>query len=185
VFTVASLAELHRATLHSTSDDEYIIQTTILKSPQRIAEFKICKIPDERICPLRWFKSWFAEREPEFQTRPKNSGGSAMRRDKSKLTILAKPQEQQCNLPALARHTQLPPLGLLQSPNSQNIMSVVCKLIDSRTTLTLPLQQGSTMTRTITLKLEKYLVRQKRNLTMKKMKNKREHYQKRLNMRDP
>ncbi|KAA6403728.1 MAG: hypothetical protein EZS28_000747 [Streblomastix strix] len=64
VFTVARLAELHRATLLSTSDDEYIIQTTILKSPQRIAEYKICKIPEERICPLRWLKSWFADRQP-------------------------------------------------------------------------------------------------------------------------
>ncbi|KAA6392261.1 MAG: hypothetical protein EZS28_012210 [Streblomastix strix] len=69
VFTVARLAELYRATLLSTSDDEYIIQTTILKSPQRIAEFKICKIPDERICPLRWFKSWFAEREPDIPNK--------------------------------------------------------------------------------------------------------------------
>ncbi|KAA6359778.1 MAG: hypothetical protein EZS28_044695, partial [Streblomastix strix] len=43
--------------------------TTILKSPQRIAEFKICKIPDERICPLRWFKSWFAEREPDIPNK--------------------------------------------------------------------------------------------------------------------
>ncbi|KAA6359013.1 MAG: hypothetical protein EZS28_045460, partial [Streblomastix strix] len=69
VFTVARLAELHRATLLSTLDDEYIIQTTILKSPQRIAEFKICKIPDERICPLRWFKSWFAVREPDIPNK--------------------------------------------------------------------------------------------------------------------
>ncbi|KAA6356139.1 MAG: hypothetical protein EZS28_048334, partial [Streblomastix strix] len=61
VFTVARLAELHRAVLPSTLEDEYIIQTMILKSPQRIAEFKICKIPDERICPLRWFKSWFSD----------------------------------------------------------------------------------------------------------------------------
>ncbi|KAA6396030.1 MAG: hypothetical protein EZS28_008449 [Streblomastix strix] len=38
VFTVARLAELHRATLHSAMDD--------------------------KICPLRWFKSWFADREP-------------------------------------------------------------------------------------------------------------------------
>ncbi|KAA6361178.1 MAG: hypothetical protein EZS28_043296 [Streblomastix strix] len=69
VFTVAILAELHRAVLFRTSKDEYIIQTTILKSPQRIAEFKICKIPDERICPLRWFKSWFAEREPDIPNK--------------------------------------------------------------------------------------------------------------------
>ncbi|KAA6358769.1 MAG: hypothetical protein EZS28_045704, partial [Streblomastix strix] len=69
IFTVARLAELYRATLLSTSDDEYIIQTTILKSPQRIAEFKICKIPDERICPLRWFKSWFADREPDIPNK--------------------------------------------------------------------------------------------------------------------
>ncbi|KAA6357721.1 MAG: hypothetical protein EZS28_046752 [Streblomastix strix] len=61
VFTVARLAELHRAVLLSTSEDEQIIQTTILKSPQRIAEFKICKIPEERICSLHWFKSWFSD----------------------------------------------------------------------------------------------------------------------------
>ncbi|KAA6384048.1 MAG: hypothetical protein EZS28_020423, partial [Streblomastix strix] len=64
VFTVARLTELHRAVLLSTSEDECIIQTTILKSPQRITEFKICKIPDERICPLRWFKSWIKAIEP-------------------------------------------------------------------------------------------------------------------------
>ncbi|KAA6399824.1 MAG: hypothetical protein EZS28_004651 [Streblomastix strix] len=69
VFTVASLAELHRATLLSTSDDEYIIQTTFLKSPQSIAEFKFYKIPDERICPLRWFKSWFADRESNIPNK--------------------------------------------------------------------------------------------------------------------
>ncbi|KAA6396728.1 MAG: hypothetical protein EZS28_007741 [Streblomastix strix] len=69
VFTVARLAELHRAVLLSTSEDEYIIQTTILKSPQRIAEFKICKIPDERICPLRWFKSWFSDSEPNIPNK--------------------------------------------------------------------------------------------------------------------
>ncbi|KAA6382866.1 MAG: hypothetical protein EZS28_021606, partial [Streblomastix strix] len=69
VFTVARLAELHRATLLSTPDDEYIIQTTILKSSQRIAEFKICNIPDERICSLRWFKSWFADREPNIPNK--------------------------------------------------------------------------------------------------------------------
>ncbi|KAA6366712.1 MAG: hypothetical protein EZS28_037761, partial [Streblomastix strix] len=63
VFTVARLAELHRAVLFSSSDDEYVIQTTILKSLQRIADFKICKIPEERICPLRWFQSWFTDRE--------------------------------------------------------------------------------------------------------------------------
>ncbi|KAA6375879.1 MAG: hypothetical protein EZS28_028594 [Streblomastix strix] len=69
VFTVVRLAELYRAILLSTSDDEYIIQITILKSPQRIAEFKICKIPDERICPLRWFKSLIAEREPNISNK--------------------------------------------------------------------------------------------------------------------
>ncbi|KAA6379695.1 MAG: hypothetical protein EZS28_024776, partial [Streblomastix strix] len=69
VFTVAGLAELHRAVLLSTSEDEYIIQTTILKCPQRIAEFKTCKIPDERICPLRWFKSWFSDREPNIPNK--------------------------------------------------------------------------------------------------------------------
>ncbi|KAA6372709.1 MAG: hypothetical protein EZS28_031765 [Streblomastix strix] len=69
VFTVARLAELHRAVLFNTSEDEYIIQTTILKSPKRIAEFKICKIPDERICPLRWFKSWFADREQDIPNK--------------------------------------------------------------------------------------------------------------------
>ncbi|KAA6397840.1 MAG: hypothetical protein EZS28_006637 [Streblomastix strix] len=57
LLTVARLAELHRAILLSTSDDEYIIQTTILKSLHRIVELKFCKIPDERICPLIWFKS--------------------------------------------------------------------------------------------------------------------------------
>ncbi|KAA6369205.1 MAG: hypothetical protein EZS28_035267 [Streblomastix strix] len=69
VFTVARLAELHRAILLSTSEDEYIIQTTILKSPQRIAEFKLCKVPVERICPLRWFKSWFGDREPNIPNK--------------------------------------------------------------------------------------------------------------------
>ncbi|KAA6402740.1 MAG: hypothetical protein EZS28_001731 [Streblomastix strix] len=29
----------------------------------------ICKIPDERICPLRWFKSWFADREPDIPNK--------------------------------------------------------------------------------------------------------------------
>ncbi|KAA6398535.1 MAG: hypothetical protein EZS28_005944, partial [Streblomastix strix] len=43
--------------------------TTILKSPQRITEFKICKIPDERICPLRWFKSWFTDRDPDIPNK--------------------------------------------------------------------------------------------------------------------
>ncbi|KAA6362717.1 MAG: hypothetical protein EZS28_041754, partial [Streblomastix strix] len=69
VFTVARLAELHRAVLLSTSEDEYIIQTMILKSPQRIAEFKICKIPDEKICPLRWFESWLADRQPNIPNK--------------------------------------------------------------------------------------------------------------------
>ncbi|KAA6397162.1 MAG: hypothetical protein EZS28_007313 [Streblomastix strix] len=64
VLTVARVVELNRATLFSTSDDEYIIQITILQSQQRIVEFKIRKIPDEGICPLRWFKSRFAYREP-------------------------------------------------------------------------------------------------------------------------
>ncbi|KAA6398992.1 MAG: hypothetical protein EZS28_005478 [Streblomastix strix] len=66
VLIVARIAELHRAELLSTSDDEYIIQTTILKCPQILAKFKICKIPDVRICPLRWFKSWFGDREPNI-----------------------------------------------------------------------------------------------------------------------
>ncbi|KAA6393563.1 MAG: hypothetical protein EZS28_010911 [Streblomastix strix] len=66
LFTVARLAELHRATLLSTPDDEYIIQTTILKSPQRIAEFKIYMIAYERICQLRRFNSWFGDREPKI-----------------------------------------------------------------------------------------------------------------------
>ncbi|KAA6356596.1 MAG: hypothetical protein EZS28_047877, partial [Streblomastix strix] len=29
----------------------------------------ICKIPDERICPLRWFKSWFSDREPNIPNK--------------------------------------------------------------------------------------------------------------------
>ncbi|KAA6389906.1 MAG: hypothetical protein EZS28_014568 [Streblomastix strix] len=66
VFTVARLAEPHRAVLLSTSEDEYIIQTTILKSLKKIVEFMICKIPDERICPPRWFRSWFSDREPNI-----------------------------------------------------------------------------------------------------------------------
>jgi hypothetical protein len=41
----------------------------ILKSSQRIAEFKISKIPDERICPLRWFKFWFSDREPNIPNK--------------------------------------------------------------------------------------------------------------------
>ncbi|KAA6398223.1 MAG: hypothetical protein EZS28_006247 [Streblomastix strix] len=43
VSTVARLAELHRVTLLNTSDDE--------------------------ICPLRWFKSWFADREPNIPNK--------------------------------------------------------------------------------------------------------------------
>ncbi|KAA6380435.1 MAG: hypothetical protein EZS28_024037 [Streblomastix strix] len=69
MFTVARLAELHRTTLLIASDDEYVIQITILMSPQRIAEFKICKILDERISPLRWFKSWFADSESVIQNK--------------------------------------------------------------------------------------------------------------------
>ncbi|KAA6401381.1 MAG: hypothetical protein EZS28_003092 [Streblomastix strix] len=63
VFTVARLAELLRTTLLSASDDKYIIQTTTLKFHQRIAKFKICMIADERICPQRQFKFWFADKE--------------------------------------------------------------------------------------------------------------------------
>ncbi|KAA6374448.1 MAG: hypothetical protein EZS28_030024 [Streblomastix strix] len=61
VHILAWLAELLNATLPSASDDKYIIQTTTLKFNQRIAEFKICMIAEERICPLRQFKLWFAE----------------------------------------------------------------------------------------------------------------------------
>ncbi|KAA6386557.1 MAG: hypothetical protein EZS28_017913 [Streblomastix strix] len=38
VFTVARLAELHRAVLRSTSEDEYINQTIIQKSPKQLQE---------------------------------------------------------------------------------------------------------------------------------------------------
>ncbi|KAA6401076.1 MAG: hypothetical protein EZS28_003397 [Streblomastix strix] len=69
VFTVAKLAELHRVTLLDASNDEYIIQTTILQTSQRIAEFKIYKISDKKICSLRQFKSWFADREPNIRNK--------------------------------------------------------------------------------------------------------------------
>ncbi|KAA6362532.1 MAG: hypothetical protein EZS28_041941, partial [Streblomastix strix] len=69
-FTVAGLAELHRTILLCMYDNEQIIQTTKLKIPLKIAELKICMTLDERICQLRQFKSWFADREPVIPNNP-------------------------------------------------------------------------------------------------------------------
>ncbi|KAA6374299.1 MAG: hypothetical protein EZS28_030175 [Streblomastix strix] len=167
VFTIAKLAELHRAALLSTSDDEFA--RLLMRESAHCAGSNPGLLTEDQISEIK----------------PKNSGGSAMQIDISRLMILAKLQEQQRNLLALARLTQKPPLELHKLPKSQNKKLLVCKLIGSFTTLTLPPQQGNTITRTITLKLEKCLARQKKNSTMKKKKNKREHYQKRSNMRDP
>ncbi|KAA6362057.1 MAG: hypothetical protein EZS28_042415 [Streblomastix strix] len=117
--------------------------------------------------------------------QPKNSNGTAIQRITSRLMIIAKPQEQQFRLPALARHTQLPPVELRHSLNSQNIIQVECKLIDSLTTLTPPPKSGKNITRTITQKLEKYLARPRKKSMMRETKCKREHFQKRLKMTDP
>ncbi|KAA6387649.1 MAG: hypothetical protein EZS28_016820 [Streblomastix strix] len=38
---------------------------------QLIAKFKICKIPEERINPLSWIKSWYADREPNIPNKEK------------------------------------------------------------------------------------------------------------------
>ncbi|KAA6373257.1 MAG: hypothetical protein EZS28_031215 [Streblomastix strix] len=125
VYTVARLAELHRAVLLSTSEDEYIIQTMIMKSPQRIDEFKICKISDERNCPLRWFKSWFKDREPNIPNKAQELWRISHAERYIQADDLSKPQDQQCSLLALAILIRLPQLELWQLPNSQNIMSVV------------------------------------------------------------
>ncbi|KAA6360833.1 MAG: hypothetical protein EZS28_043640, partial [Streblomastix strix] len=34
-----------------------------------VSEFKISMISDKKICPLRWFKSWFADREPNIPNK--------------------------------------------------------------------------------------------------------------------
>ncbi|KAA6383823.1 MAG: hypothetical protein EZS28_020651 [Streblomastix strix] len=119
-----------------------------------------------------------------FRIKHKNYGGSDMKKDISMLIILAKSQEQQCSLLALARYTQLPPLTLERLLNFQNIESVVCKLIYSHITLILPPKSANIMTRILTLKLEKRLARPKNSIIMQ-MKNKSEQYLKRQNMRDP
>ncbi|KAA6369055.1 MAG: hypothetical protein EZS28_035420 [Streblomastix strix] len=155
------------------------------KVRQRIAEFKIWKILAVRICPLRWFKSKFDDRESNIPSKTHELQGSISQISTSRLMILAKSQEQKNKLPALVRHTQLPPLELRQLPNFKNITSVVYKLIDSRTNLTLPLQSGNIMTRTVMQKPEKQLARPKRNSTIRKMKNKRERFQRRQKMKDP
>ncbi|KAA6359890.1 MAG: hypothetical protein EZS28_044584 [Streblomastix strix] len=166
-FTVARLAELRRATLLSTSKDEY--GRFLMSESAHCVGSNPGSMKENQIS----------------STKPQNSGRSAMLRNISRLMILAKPQDQQCNLLASARLTPLPPLEQRQLLNSQNIMLVVYKLIDSLITMTPPPQQGNTMTRTITLKAEKCLARLMEILTMKKMKNMRDHHQKRLNMREP
>ncbi|KAA6318184.1 MAG: hypothetical protein EZS28_054980, partial [Streblomastix strix] len=118
VFIVARLAELHRAVLLSTSEDEYIIQTTILKSVKELLNSKSARFLMRESAHCVGSNPGQAIENQTSQTKPKNSGGSAMQRDTSKLMILAKPQEQQLCLRALAKHTQLPPLELRQLLNS-------------------------------------------------------------------
>ncbi|KAA6377891.1 MAG: hypothetical protein EZS28_026581 [Streblomastix strix] len=52
VFTTARLAELYRAYVISQSNAELIIETSILKQPQRIVQFKLKKADNEKICPM-------------------------------------------------------------------------------------------------------------------------------------
>ncbi|KAA6360462.1 MAG: hypothetical protein EZS28_044011, partial [Streblomastix strix] len=87
--TVARLAELYRATVLNASDDQYIIQTTNQKSLQRNVEFKIYKIPAERICSLRWFKSWFADRDPDIPNKVQELRRIRYLKNISRLVILA------------------------------------------------------------------------------------------------
>ncbi|KAA6360034.1 MAG: hypothetical protein EZS28_044439, partial [Streblomastix strix] len=104
VFTVARLAELHRAVLLSTSEDEFRMRDSahyVDSNPGSVIENQTSR------------------------TKPKYSGGSAMQRDTSRLMIFAKPQEQQCGLLTLAKLTQSLPLELRQLPNSYHNVSSV------------------------------------------------------------
>ncbi|KAA6357250.1 MAG: hypothetical protein EZS28_047223, partial [Streblomastix strix] len=58
IFTVARLAELFRATLINEIEKQITLETVILKKPLRIIELKIKKVLGQRICLVRWWKTW-------------------------------------------------------------------------------------------------------------------------------
>ncbi|KAA6354508.1 MAG: hypothetical protein EZS28_049965, partial [Streblomastix strix] len=64
VFTVARLAEIHRAVVQNQDENNIIILIQILKTPPREAEFKIEMIQDKSVCPHTWFKAWWSQRDP-------------------------------------------------------------------------------------------------------------------------
>ncbi|KAA6383694.1 MAG: hypothetical protein EZS28_020779 [Streblomastix strix] len=93
VFTVARFAEFHRTSLLSTSGDEYVGK--FIRFLMKESAHCVGSSPGQ-----------LAENQTS-QIKPKIYGGSAMLRNISKLIILTKQQEQQCNLLALAKHTHV------------------------------------------------------------------------------
>ncbi|KAA6310455.1 MAG: hypothetical protein EZS28_056310, partial [Streblomastix strix] len=77
LFTVARLAELRRATLLSASNDEYIIQTTILKSPKELLIAKSARFPMKESAYYVGSSLDFQTENQSLQTMPKKYGGSA------------------------------------------------------------------------------------------------------------
>ncbi|KAA6395838.1 MAG: hypothetical protein EZS28_008638 [Streblomastix strix] len=186
VFTFARLAELHRSILLSISDDEYIIQTTILKSVQRIAEFKICKIPDERICPLRWFKSQFGDREPNIRSKVQELWSISyiekyIQADDLSQAIRA--VMQSAGIRKTYSVTSIRAAVIIKLPK-YNVGSVQVDGFTHHSDITSIVGQYYDKNN-ITQKPYMYLNRRKKNSTMRKMKNKREHYQRRWNKIDP
>ncbi|KAA6365263.1 MAG: hypothetical protein EZS28_039210, partial [Streblomastix strix] len=68
VFTVARLAELHRMTIPRQDENELVIDSLVLKKPQRRIEFKLKRVEDNRISPIRWWREWWLNRDPELPT---------------------------------------------------------------------------------------------------------------------
>ncbi|KAA6356095.1 MAG: hypothetical protein EZS28_048379, partial [Streblomastix strix] len=66
IFTVARLAELFRSTLINETEKEITLETIILKKPSRIIELKLKKALDQRICPVRWWKAWYNDRDKDL-----------------------------------------------------------------------------------------------------------------------
>ncbi|KAA6387117.1 MAG: hypothetical protein EZS28_017358, partial [Streblomastix strix] len=66
ILTVARLAELFRATLINETKKEITLETVILKKPSRIIELKLKKALNQRICPVRWWKAWYNNRDKDL-----------------------------------------------------------------------------------------------------------------------
>ncbi|KAA6400958.1 MAG: hypothetical protein EZS28_003521 [Streblomastix strix] len=66
IFTVVRLAQLFRATLINETEKEITLEAVILKKPSRIIELKLKKALDQRICPVRWWKAWYNNRDKDL-----------------------------------------------------------------------------------------------------------------------